>query len=877
MAERTADGGRVQWGGSVGKTDHNGTPCRDDAVFAALIQGELDDDELAVLYRHADDCARCRELMVQLARVQRVALEADAPTEVPARPAEASPRASIEPGTKMDQYRLTRQIGEGGMGRVFAADDETLGRSVAIKVVRPAGGRSDPAWTVRLVREAQAMAKLTHPNVLTVYGVGTIDTDVYIAMELVDGVTLGRWTSEDRPWAAVLRTYMAAGRGLAAAHAAGLVHRDFKPSNVLVSVDGRVLVTDFGLAMQAGEEDGPVGPSSTQSWGDGLTQTGMMLGTPAYMAPEQVAGTLADARADQFAFCVALTEALYGEHPFGRDVAKATDATTWSPRFGEQPGLPIRLRGVLGRGMQRDPDDRFASMDALLGELRAIAKWRRRLLGAAVVGVAVTSAAWLGATLVEADPPDPCPEGVPGVIDDAWDSTKRAAVAARFAETPLPDALDRYARRWTDLAQEACVATRVRGETSEAVLDARMTCLDGRRRSLRAAAELLASGQVSEAPVALDLAYALPDLAPCENLRLLRYLDSPDPDPDERAKLDAATDALWQAHALAMIGRRDEGQALLSDAMIEVDALGHKPLQAEARQVRAAIVADADAGLAEQLRREGYQLAMISHADHTAAGLALSLAQGAAFTRGDAEMSAVWLELADSHAQRSELDIDAALAFTRGAVAASRGQFEEAAEDFAQSAAAGERSGAKPSDVAAAYGNLAACHLELGRPERAEAPLRKAIAMMRDAFGPDDVRTLDNEANAAAAHRLRGDLDAAHRELTDVLARQRRALGDRHPSVASTLMALAKVEREMHRPSEAQSLDTEALQIQTEVFGEDSTMAAAVHRALGEDARAQNDVEAARRHFEQALATFERRLGPEHAKTLATREVLSAL
>ena len=866
----------------MGKTDHtggSGRQCHGDDVFAALIEGQLDDAELAALYRHTDDCAHCRELMVQLARVQRVALEADAPTEMPSG-AGGGPSVDIEAGTGLDQYRVTRLIGEGGMGRVFAAEDEALGRSVAIKAVRPHHGASDPDWTVRLVREAQAMAKLTHPNVLTVYGVGTHGADVYFAMELVDGVTLGQWVAEEeRPWKAVLETYIAAGRGLAAAHAAGLVHRDFKPSNVLVSRDERVLVTDFGLVAQAGEDVDTGTEISTQRWDDELTRDGMVMGTPAYMAPEQVRTEKTDARADQFAFCVALTEALYGEHPFERNVALALGAGSWSPRFGERRGPPARLERVLTRGMDRDPDKRYPTMDALLEQLDAIAKGRVRLAWGGLAAVAVAAAAWLGAAMGTgpAAPPSPCPEGTPGEVPDAWDSAQREAIEARFADGPLLGALDRYATAWTEMAREACVATRIRGEASEEVLDARTTCLDTRRRSLRAATELLASGEVSRESVALDLVYALPDLRPCANLRLLRYLDSPDPDPEQRAKIDAATDALWRAHALAMVGSYDDAREQLGEVAPEIDALGHKPLQAEVRQVQAAILADADAERAEALRREGYRLAMVSHADHTAAGLALSLAQAAAFTRRDSDTGRVWLELAESHAERSELSIELALEFTRGAVTMSEGDYERAARAFAAAAAAGERSGAKQSDIAAAYANLAACHLELGQPDAAQEPLSRAIEMMKQAFGPNDARTLNNEANAAAAYRLRGDLKTAERDLDDVLGRQRIALGDTHPSVASTLMALATVKRELGHPSAAQALDREALEIRIHVYGVDSTMVASTRRALAKDAVALEQPADAKAQLERALKILEPQLGVEHATTIAARDELAAI
>ncbi|HEX5061814.1 MAG TPA: protein kinase, partial [Kofleriaceae bacterium] len=251
---------------------------------------------------------------------------------------------ALAPGSHLGKYRLDRILGEGGMGVVWAAHDPDLERAVAIKVLRYA--QAAQQLRQRLLREARAMAKLKHPNVLTVYEVGTVGDRDYIAMELVDGKSLDEWLAlgptQDEIWTAVL----AAGRGLAAAHEAGVVHRDFKPHNVLRSRGGRVLVTDFGLArgMLAADEAAmtpqidldpkitpfentveakPATPIPTKSspsrdsvLDSPLTQTGALIGTPAYMAPEQYSGAPPDPRTDQFAFCVTAWQALTGERPF---------------------------------------------------------------------------------------------------------------------------------------------------------------------------------------------------------------------------------------------------------------------------------------------------------------------------------------------------------------------------------------------------------------------------------------------------------------------------------------------------------------------------------------------------------------------------------
>ncbi len=257
---------------------------------------------------------------------ETVPLHGEAP-----RPRDPSAEA-LERGAAVGRYVILDRIGAGGMGVVYAAYDPELDRRVALKLLRT--DRFAAPGHLRLLREAKALARLTHPNVVAVHDAGTFGDQVFVAMELVEGETLRQWLEAGaRSWREVLDRLLAAGRGLAAAHAAGLVHRDFKPENVLLGRDGRVRVVDFGLAKalaDAAEE--PAAPDSGGELASPLTEWGAVLGTPAYMAPEQIRGIAADARSDQFSFCVALYEALYGERPFGK-----------GPR--ETPSRGARLRG----------------------------------------------------------------------------------------------------------------------------------------------------------------------------------------------------------------------------------------------------------------------------------------------------------------------------------------------------------------------------------------------------------------------------------------------------------------------------------------------------------------------------------------------------
>ncbi|MEZ4449787.1 MAG: protein kinase [Nannocystaceae bacterium] len=300
---------------------------------------------------------------------------------------------------KIGRYTVLRPLGAGGMGMVYAAYDEELDRRIAVKLLHSGSAESDRH---RLLREAQAMAKLSHPNVVTVHEVGTFEDQVYVAMEFVRGQTLQEWLSDGpHPWREIADRFVFAGRGLAAAHAAGLVHRDFKPANVLCGDDGRVRVSDFGLVRQSGGEPGEPeeppssAPPTTTALATSLTMTGTIMGTPAYMSPEQHRGAPTDARSDQFSFCVALYEALHGVHPFPGDTHAALARSVLDGALREPPRdskVPPWVHRLLVRGLAVDPADRWPTIDALLAELERDTERRRRLRrGVAGVFVAVSA------------------------------------------------------------------------------------------------------------------------------------------------------------------------------------------------------------------------------------------------------------------------------------------------------------------------------------------------------------------------------------------------------------------------------------------------------------------------------------------------------
>ena len=290
-------------------------------------------------------------------------------------PGPASPAGPNALPRNIGRFVILRQLGQGGMGVVYAAYDEELDRKLAVKLLHQTELQSADRRT-RILREAQAMARLSHPNTVQVYEVGEVLGQVFIAMEFIEGTTLGSWQNQSgRTWEEVLRMYVAAGQGLVAAHAVGLVHRDFKPDNVLVGSDQRPRVADFGLARAAGTLEPPARSTAAEPVGllsSPLTMTGSVIGTPAYMSPEQYSGEQADSRSDQFSFCAALYEALYKKLPFaGTTFSELSSSVLGGKLRPVDPASPIPriVEQTLRRGLATRPEQRFPSMTELLEAL----------------------------------------------------------------------------------------------------------------------------------------------------------------------------------------------------------------------------------------------------------------------------------------------------------------------------------------------------------------------------------------------------------------------------------------------------------------------------------------------------------------------------
>jgi eukaryotic-like serine/threonine-protein kinase len=499
--------------------------CPTENELQAFALGALDAVYVAALSNHLDTCTVCLKAIWALAPGQ------------------------VEGEENVGRYLLRRELGRGGMGVVYEAFDPELNRIVALKVLRPELASQQQ----RLQGEAQAMATLSHPNVVTVYDVGTIDERVFLVMERVQGTKLSQWLlTEARTSDAIVAIFLQAAEGLAAAHGAGIVHRDFKPENVLVSHNGRAQVTDFGLA---------ISESDAKRESRFLNE-----GTAGYMAPEQQRGEFVDARSDQYALCVALEEAL-------RDT----------------PNVSSSLSAIVSRGRKVEPAARWPSVRALLDAILAQKKRARSRKTGLVVTLSLTllgaAMFWFGGR--RANDQRLC-DGGEAHVAEVWNEQAKRTLLNAFRSIGSADwqkphaatarALDAYTQRWLKLQRATCEATRVHGEQSEAALDQKMSCLNERlehARSLVRVAGAVDATMLEHIPALLD---TLPPLESCNETR-----ETLPPPPAERITEVANLRArLAEASATLAAGRYEQGLHFANALTQEADRIHYLPLVAEA-------------------------------------------------------------------------------------------------------------------------------------------------------------------------------------------------------------------------------------------------------------------------------------------------------
>jgi serine/threonine protein kinase/tetratricopeptide (TPR) repeat protein len=832
---------------------------------------------------------------------------------------------------RIGRFTLLEAIGSGGMGEVYAAYDEQLDRKVAVKLVR-SDRQSLYQADERLLREAQTLAQLSHPNVVQVYEAGRFEGRVFITMEFIQGQTLRDWLREHAPpgdrvgGREVLRQFIAAGRGLQAAHAAGLVHRDFKPDNVLVGNDDRPRVVDFGLArltspasketqasgrsapadaatpeggptLEAGPapEDGlarkrqakPMLPAVdavarwSQQLGGAATTRGRILGTPQYMAPEQMRGEVADQRCDQFSFCVALYEALHGQTPFPGTTCEELLHAIESHQIREPPrglDVPLPVRRALVRGLSADPAARFPDMAGLLAALRGWPRQRQRrvaalaLLGALLIGSAIHAA-------VSRISAEPCAD-VGASVTILWNAGRREAIRDAFARTGLVYAgatwaaleprVDQYATRLRGELETTCKATQVQGVQSFEVMEQRTLCLAGRQARLNALLDQLGHADATVVERAHQAASDLPDLATCGHTAMLRYGMKPPPAGDG-AEIRDIRDQLARAHTQGLLGHGDEARRIARDQLARADKVGYGPVRAEAlHQTGRVLVFYGDA--AEMAEGEDMLLRAVNVAEserHDELTVAIwnDLVLGAARSRSRTKRAHAWHERAIAAVQRigdprlgraNALRNVARLHYVEGDLLAAEQRQRQAL------ALVESEVGVAPLVVAVYLHDFANTLRDLGRHEEARKVYERTLVLHQTALGQDHPYVADVRLDIAVLHTVRGALDTASRILEEFLRRNVEALGKDHPLIGRAYIELASVGWQRGTLGRAHEHARRGIAIYERVYGKGHVNLAAAYAQLGAIAFRRGAYEDALAAYQAALDLERRNLGDNH-------------
>ena len=811
--------------------------------------------------------------------------ESDETQQGSARPGRGSDQV-LRRGASLGRYVVLERLGAGGMGSVYAAFDPKLDRRVALKVLHPALAKRDPSGPARLVREAQALAQLVHPNVVTVHDVGQDDDRVFVAMELVEGQTLKAWlATQSREPSETLACCIAAGRGLAAAHRHGLVHRDFKPDNVMVGGDGRVLVMDFGLARGFDGALGSVSGSdlvsasasasaSISGSASDLTQTGTILGTPAYMSPEQLDERQADARSDQFSFCVTVWEALYGERPFRGDSLATLAHAVRTGEMSDPPkkvAVPSRVRAALRRGLLTDPSARFDDMDALLLELEPPTRRmgpRLALLGAAAV------AAFAVATLRSEGPTEePCTREKERVAE-VWNEEREAAIGVAFEATGVSfavstwtrsrEALDTFFTTWATTHVAVCRATRVAGEQSEARLDLRMDCLDDAMRHGTALLTELADADAPLVTAALKSVLALPDPAICREVTGAQH-DLSALDKQERNTAKEAMRLYATAKARADSGRTEAAAEAVQAAEVLLEGIDAPSVRAALLLVRSRTEQGEAPNIAEQTLKEGLAIANRLPPDRVHALLWLQLLH----VMGQLQQKpkeALALELPTSLAVE-RVDDDAfriQLADRQGLIRLADGRADESLEYFDRALELAERMNRKEVENAKLYNNRALALAGLGRWKESIADQKIALERSTERYGEEHPAVAIAQSNLARGYQAKGDLESARTYFEKALATRRQVLGPNAPGVADSLLNLGILNNTQERTSEAKEQVTEAKRIYEIALGPDHPHVGLSLIPLGIIAQREGNNEDALKMYAQSETILRARYGDLH-------------
>ena len=728
---------------------------------------------------------------------------------------------STEDPERIGRFRILDRLGAGGMGVVYSAYDPELDRKVALKLLRPdlaEGGSGGTTGTSRLQREAQAMARLNHPNVVTVHEVGRHGEQVFVAMEFVDGTTLGSWAKDEHDWQEIVRVYCDAAAGLGAAHAAGIVHRDFKPENVMLGDDGRVRVMDFGLSRA--ESSRPTIDDRNEAQSDhteALTQTGAIMGTPAYMAPEQHNASTISPASDQFAFCVSLWEALAGQRPFAGQTYGELAGNVVVGRVRPPPATataPGRVFDVLRTGLRVKPEERHASMESLVEALQASPARMLKRIG---IGVAIASA--VGGIAYAAVRPEP---EIAGACDDAgsaireaWDDADQDAVMSALLATKAPYAgatwstvermLDEYADEWSSAAENHCSARLV--ESADATtLDRQEQCLSSRQRAFAEVVGVLSSTEEGIAQQAVQAVATLTPVESCADPRRLEAFSTTRA-PEALEALAEARALLARARALGGMGRYDEALAL-AEQVIETGRRFDDPsteatgllLQGRYQERKG------DLPTAESSLRESIRLAEIAH-DHTTRALGLIrliYVVGRDSQRNDearalgADAGAVLRMLGADPLLQAGLDVNLG-----GAARVAR-RFDEALVHYRAALETYLKIfGEAHPETGRVLTNLGSLYISREEPDEAIAVLLRAKDSFEASLGAEHPFVPVVLSNLGSAYKHREDHERSIAMLSEALDLRKATDGPDHPGVAKTLFNLGAAQYDARKYEDA--------------------------------------------------------------------------
>jgi tetratricopeptide (TPR) repeat protein len=795
-----------------------------------------------------------------------VSLRADETCEVEPQPL-CLPRVAA-PRRAIGRYVVMKEIGRGGMGSVVRAYDPRLHREVALKTLHRSVLGTDAGNST--IREARAMAKLRHPNVVEVYDVDLeLAGLVLLVMELVPGMTLEAWLQERRRrWQDIVDVFRDAARGLWAAHRAGLLHRDFKPANVLVTSGDdspRVKVADFGLAWQLDEAHSR---DELEAPGDSADRSTSerMAGTPRYMAPEQHLGAKLGPATDQYALCLALWWALCGEFPFPRGAVVAK--LQGPPQWPASVAVPNRVAAAIRRGLQPDAKDRWPDLGAFLAALEP----RRARHAAPLVGgaaaLALVGVVWGAAS---ADGAQLC-TGAEEEMARHWGPAQQAAVEEAVPNEiwgPLRPRMDAYAKRWVKLHRAACVATNMHGQQSAEVMDLQMACLDRAKQRLAATATVLSDADGDVAQRAHRLVFDLPDLQRCEDIEALRSGQSL-PSPDEVDAVRRVRATLAGVWAVRTAGRYEAAQKLEEQARAEARRIRYPPLRVELslstgrtlhalRQDDVAAAALAS-GFAEALANGRTELATKAAVDQVEV---VGVGQ-AKVARGQA-----WARVARGLLEGTDApQLEGSLVMHEAAIAIAEGDMEAAEKGYLRGLELqGQLGEGKEFRQASTRHNLASVYIAQGRHDEAWEQLQRSLAIKEAWLGTEHPLVASAHNSLGVCAMRQGHYEEARQEFELALDLWSRTLPAGHASLSMVRTNLARIFYELGRTAEAVAMGKLALRDRIAVLGPDHLELVSTHTSLGLALESDGQAEVAAEHHREAIRISELAFGPMHATT----------